>query len=299
MQDIYDQVRKNRPNISDTSVRFYVSTIANLYKQMRNKLTVDDDIHTFFCNNPNEVIDFLKDKTPSRRKTVMASLVVFCDNEDAKKKYREVMMKDDKTSKMIADRQEATPKQKENWISQDELHSIYKKLEKDARPFLNSKDPITQKQFQHLQNYIIISLYTLIAPRRLLDYTEMKIRNFNRETDNYFDKNKFVFNIYKSAKTFGTQEYALPTKLSNIIKKWSKINSSDFLLTDTNGNKMVVSQLHQRLNKILGRQASVNILRHSYLTDKYKDVPALTEMKDTANNMAHGLETALQYVKKK
>jgi hypothetical protein len=34
------------------------------------------------------------------------------------------------------------------------------------------------------------------------------------------------------------------------------------------------------------------------LTDKYKDVPALAEMKETAENMGHDITMALKYVKK-
>jgi hypothetical protein len=40
------------------------------------------------------------------------------------------------------------------------------------------------------------------------------------------------------------------------------------------------------------------MLRHIYLTDKYKDVPALAEMEKTAENMGHELSMALKYVKK-
>jgi hypothetical protein len=39
------------------------------------------------------------------------------------------------------------------------------------------------------------------------------------------------------------------------------------------------------------------MLRHIYLSNKYKDVPALKEMKATAANMGHSIEEALKYVK--
>jgi integrase len=298
MEDIAERIRKNRPNITESSVKAYTSTIANLYKQIQNTNSVDNKVHSFFCNNADKVIDFLEDKPPSRRKTIMAGLVVFCDDEDATKKYRSIMMDDDKKNKNIIIQQEMTDKQKENWVSQDELKKIYNQLEKEARP-LFTKEKLTAKEYQHLQNYVILSIYTIIEPRRLMDYTEMKLKNFDREKDNFYEKGRFVYNVYKSAKHFGTQEYFLPSKLSLIVKKWIKVNDGEYLLNDINGNKLAVSQLQQRLNKILGRQASVNILRHSFLTEKYKDVPELVDMKQTATAMAHSLPTALEYVKKK
>ena len=37
-----------------------------------------------------------------------------------------------------------------------------------------------------------------IPPRRSLDYVCFKIKNINRDEDNYLDKNEFVFNKYKT-----------------------------------------------------------------------------------------------------
>jgi hypothetical protein len=39
------------------------------------------------------------------------------------------------------------------------------------------------------------------------------------------------------------------------------------------------------------------MLRHIYLTDKYKDIPALKELKKTAAEMSHSVSEALEYVK--
>jgi hypothetical protein len=40
------------------------------------------------------------------------------------------------------------------------------------------------------------------------------------------------------------------------------------------------------------------MLRHIYLTDKYKDIPAINELKQTASDMSHSVAEALEYVKK-
>jgi hypothetical protein len=55
---------------------------------------------------------------------------------------------------------------------------------------------------------------------------------------------------------------------------------------------------NQRLNKIFGKKVSCNILRHSFLTEKYKDIPAIKQMQETANDMGHSINEALMYVKK-
>ena len=103
-----------------------------------------------------------------------------------------------------------------------------------------------------------------------MDYVEFKIRNVNENEDNYLDRNKFVFNKYKTAKVYGRQELEIPLQVKNILKKWISINPTDYLLFDTNMNKLTNVSLNQRLNKIFnGKKIGVNALRHSYLTDKF------------------------------
>jgi hypothetical protein len=66
-----------------------------------------------------------------------------------------------------------------------------------------------------------------IPPRRSLDYCEFKIKNIDREKDNYLDKNKLIFNRYKTAKTYGQQSVDIPVQLRNILTKWSKLNPNE------------------------------------------------------------------------
>jgi hypothetical protein len=113
----------------------------------------------------------------------------------------------------------------------------------------------------------------------------MKIRNINKDEDNYIDKNKFVFNKYKTAKTYGKQELAIPQQLKNILNRWIGMNESDYLLRDKNGNPMTSTKLNQYMNRIFGgKKIAVNSMRHTYLTDKYKQTSE--ENKKLARDMS-------------
>ena len=111
---------------------------------------------------------------------------------------------------------------------------------------------------------------------------------------------KFIFNNYKTAKTYGTNEVEISPKLYSIIKKWIALNPSDYLITGNNDRFKAISapQLTNMLNTFFDRRISVNMLRHSFLTHIYKDVPDLKDMKERASDMAHDIETALSYIKK-
>jgi len=298
MDEIKKQLKENRPKISDSSIRTYSSIVSNLYRYMH------DDLHKslegcldFFEKNNKKVLEYLKDKEGSKRKTTLAALVVLTLHKpDVSEHYRKTMLDDIHTYNDKEKDQEKTETQKKNWISQEELKKIYDELAKDTKTLL-TKEKLTPTEFQRLQHYVILSLYTLQPPRRLMDYTEMKLNEIDKEKDNYIDKKNFVFNIYKTSKFSGREEVTINPKLKYIMDKWKKINPHEYLLVGTNNKKLSSSQLQQRLNTILGRQASVNILRHSFLSDKYKDID-IRDMEKTATAMGHSKEQAILYAKK-
>ena len=297
MDNIRQQIQKNRPKISASSIRTYSSILANLYKKIVNKDSLDG-VMDFFDKSIKSVMDYLKDMPSSKRKTILAALVVFTEgNEKVADQYRKKMLDDKNKYDDEQKDQKMSDTQRENWVSQDEVKKLYDQMDKENRPLL-SREKLNDREFQQLQNFVILALYHLQAPRRLKDYTEMKLRNIDEEKDNYVKKNNLVFNVYKTAKTHGREEIAMNPKLKFILTKWKVLNPHEYTLVGLTGKKLSSSQLQQRLNQILGKKASVNILRHSFLSEKYKDLPAVRELEKRAEEMGHTVEQALLYVKK-
>lgn len=294
MEQIKDTITKNRPHIAPSSVKTYCSIVSNLYKYMKKTQDLDGCVE-YLTKHPKEVLEYLKDKDGSKRKTMLASLVVLTEKHPAVELYRKQMLDDAHKHNDKEKDQEKTESQKENWITQEELKKIYGDLDKESRPLL-SKNSLKPNEFQRLQNFVILSLYVLQPPRRLMDYTELKLKNATDE-DNYISKTKFIFNKYKTAKQHGKEEIPINPKLKFILDKWKKLNPHDYLLVGMTDKKFSSSQLQQRLNSILGKKASVNILRHSFLSDKYKDIN-IRDMEETAEAMGHSKEQAMLYVKK-
>jgi len=137
-----------------------------------------------------------------------------------------------------------------------------------------------------------------LAPRRSLDYGLCKIKGYDIKTDNFYKNGKFYFNKYKTAERYGTQSIDVPKDLQILIKKWIKINPTDYLLFSSNKNHLSSSQITRMLNKILGKQTSTDILRHIYLTNYYKDVPAIEDMQKLSTSMGHSINQSMLYAKK-
>lgn len=263
-------IKEKRPSISESSLKTYTSILKNLY----NKVFNSNDINTDNFNNSEEILNYLKDIEPRKRKTILSALVVITNNKD----YNKQMLDDIKEYNKEEAKQLRTDRQKSNWVEKDELNSLYEHLRTQSNAIMKIRN-LTPSMYQDIQNYIILCLLggKYIPPRRLMDYTDFKIKNINKSTDNYIYGNKLYFNSYKTAKTYGKQIIDIPKELKTILTKWIRINPTEYLLFDIDNNKLNNVKLNQRLNKIFGKNISVNQLRKYYLTDKYKD---LSEMKE-------------------
>jgi len=262
--NLKEELKKLRPNLSDGSIKTYSSILRNLHK----KVFENQEIEKSNFDKCNKVLEHLKDMPPNKRKTILSALVVLTDKDE----YRNVMNGDVSDYNKEIQKQEKSETQRENWIETDEIREVFNRLENDAK-ILFKKQNKTNADIQQIQNYIIISLLggIFIPPRRSLDYCAMKIKNINKDEDNYINKNKFFFNKYKTAKTHGRKDLEIPQQLKNILNRWIAINDGEYLLRDKNGNQMTSTKLNQYMNRIFGgKKIAVNSMRHTYLTDKYK-----------------------------
>ena len=256
-EQIKDLIIKNKPNISKSSIITYASILKNLHYKI-----FGDEIEISNFNKANDVLKFLDDVPANKRKTILSALVVITDN----KKYREQMLKDIETYKENESTQLKNNKQSESWVDIETIEAIYNKLESNAKVIYKKKS-LTSIDLQEIQNFIILCILSgkYIPPRRSKDYVDFKIKGIDPEKDNYLYKKNMIFNSYKTAKTYARQELPVPNELMKILNKWIKINPTDYLLFDSNLKQLSNVKLTQRLNKIFGKKASVNQLRHTYL----------------------------------
>lgn len=303
MTTLNETLLKQRPNLAPNTVKTYASIIRNVYLKFLEGDTVPRTLNVksivfFFDDQSRKVLDMMKDVPFGKRKTILAALVALLGKESKSGElYREQMIEDADKYNAQQRKQKKTDVQADNWISQEEVMQIYRQLEKDTKHLFNKPD-LTMSELQTLQNYVILSVYTLIPPRRLMDYTAFKLRNVNFLTDNYMKGNNFVFNNYKTKNKYGTQEVKIPVRLRNILQKWAKKHSNDFLLFSEKGTPLPVSRLTQKLNKIFGKNISVNMLRHIFISDTVLEAaPALEHLDKVAKDMGHSIETQQLYKK--
>lgn len=290
-EQIKEMIVKNKPNISKSSITTYLSILKNLHiKVFGDSIDIDN------FNKADKILKFLEDVEPSKRKTILSALTVITDN----KKYRDQMLKDIEAYKSNESTQKKNDKQNESWVNTETIDDLLDKLGSNAN-IIYKKKTYSPTDLQEIQSYIILCVLSgkYIPPRRSKDYVDFKIKDIDKEKDNYIEKKNMVFNSYKTSKTYQRQEIPIPQELLKILKRWIKINPTNYLFFDTNNKQLSNVKLTQRLNKMFGKKASVNQMRHTYLSSKYqKTIDLNKEMENDMKAMGTSKAQEKVYIKK-
>lgn len=281
-EQILEEFKEKRPNLSQSSLKTYCSLLVNLYKKME----ADDGMR--FFRDHKRIIDHIEtwDK-PQSKKTALSSLFVLTGIPE----YQQEMSNNIRVVNEAYKEQKYDPKRLEKLKSYEEIldiHNAYKSSYKKNPTMSNTVDLI-------ISFLVSGALGAELPPRRVLDYSLMKIRNFDKEKDNYVSGGKFFFNQYKTKDRYGSQIIAIPKELNTLINKWKKSNeTSDYLLINEEGNPFTSTALSKKISRMFDGN-SMDMLRSIFLSHYYKDLPQLRAMEDLASKMGHSINSAMNY----
>jgi hypothetical protein len=296
-------------NITDSSKNLYMKNLVRLN---------GGEIKNFnFLKNETEILEKLKKYKPNTQRTYIISIVSLLKSLSTKepKKYKKLYDKYylvlDEMNKNLKTNNEKTDKEEKNWITQDEVLERFNELKKII-PTLGKK--INEEQFNELQKLVILSLYCLQRPRRNKDYQDMLVmrkytapaENAEPAKDNILDLagNKFIFNNFKTCKKYHSQEIKIIPELREILDiylkyhpTFKKSKTPVQLLVNFEGQPYTKNNdMTRLLYKVFNKKIGCSMLRHIFLTDKYKNV--MDEMKEDTKNMGTSVDMAQnQYIK--
>ena len=297
-------------NLSETTASAYVKTMTILNNKMPFK-------NLSFLKKTDEVMKKVAEYAESTQKTLLASITSVLSLEKDKagykkpyKFYYEKMMEKSATAKLEGGKVEATEKQTENWLTWEDVVNKLTELKNQTDAFAKVKH-LSPAQFHTLLSYLILSLYVFVPPRRNQDYLGMTVfKALKKDNLDELPKDKnylivlkgvpteFIFNVYKTAKTYGQQKVAIPETLREVINVYlghlrDKAKSYQLLRVGSSRENMEQTNgITRILNKVFGKKVGSSMLRHIYLSSKYD----IAEMSKDAENMGHSLEEQKSYM---
>ena len=271
----------DRP-ISESSKKLYISKLKKLNGSVPTTL------------------DFLKDTKPidakleamglnTRRSAVIAIVSALKGKEPELHAHYTALMDKLNKEEREATKDTKSEKQQANWMSLEELEKLRQEKGVIVKK-VSKKKEITDGQFRELQAYTLLSLYTVLPPRRSLDYVAMVIGEpaDNKEV-NYYHNGHFYFNNFKTAKVYKQQIVAVPKPLQDILKVYSKFKpkNSDRLLVNAEGQPLTTKSVVTILNSIPGKHISTSMIRNIYATGVAK--PLIDKLEGLAEKMGTSL----------
>jgi hypothetical protein len=201
-----------------------------------------------------------------------------------------------------------TPTQEANWIDWKDVEGKWEEMRKKIETFKSAKE-LSESQYNQLLEFVILSLYVCLPPRRNEYLHTLIVQKAPEDTANNYldlDKKAFVFNKYKTVKREGSKTLELPASLQEVLHTYFKFHPllkgkhslpQPFLVYSDGKPLTAVNSITRVLNKVFGKRVGSSMLRHAYLTGKYGAVRE--DMKEDANAMGHTVETQqTNYVKK-
>lgn len=307
---------KAERNLTDSSVNLYLSNLVLLNeKKPFNNLG-------FLKKNKDLIIEHLSQYADSTEINYITAIVVALSTVKDQHLYKTIfkfyseLLRQKSDIQDGVDKKVMTPAQKENWLAWNDVETKWKTLKEEVDKFKGDRS-ISRKNFETLVDYLVLSLYFLVPPRRNADYLNMfvllrdvKSDDLEPEIKNYLDiqNEEFIFNQYKTAKFYGQQKEKIPEELMNVIRIWLKFHPTLNGMTGKKAREVKLFVNHEgvpqslvnfitlRLNKIFGRKVASTMLRHIYITHKFGD--EFEEMSKTAQAMGHSLSEQRDYAKR-
>ena len=298
-----DAEGKEKPGLTESSAVSYLKTLYNLNEKKPFK--------TLSFLKKTDIIDkAIADYADNTKKTMLGVIVGVLKLANLKgyaktlNHYLELLGVKAKALREAESTNQKTEKQEKNWITMDEIDKMKAERWKALNDKIKNKAKITPELYEALLNYLIVALYTETSPRRNQDYMKMTVTKW-KDGDptnwNYLDlaNNRFVFNVYKTARKYGQHKVDIPEGLMAVIKKYMKYhpnkgNGVTPFLVHADGTPLTaINSITRILNKWFGKKVGSSMLRHIWISKKVD----IDDLKNTALDMGHSLSQNLLYIK--
>ena len=209
-----------------------------------------------------------------------------------------------------------------NWLNWEDILKIVDvkgKIIKKAGINSTSNIPITKNDFNMLQEYIVLCLYSMIPPKRL-EYGDCKIipeKDYKAlgETDKKDNcylvvKSRtlkyFSFGVNTLKSTIGIDKFQIieiSKSLNSVLNIWLNYNKTKFLLVNEKGGVLGRNALTKLLNKVFSpysKDISASMLRKIYISfQDQADFVKQAKKIERARAMNHSVNTASKHYLKR
>jgi hypothetical protein len=277
--------KKSKVSSTEDLVYSFLSRYENLVtaKDYKNKLNTllrqanlsqNEKGLAAYLKNPVSNYEIMLKNYPAlttRRTMLSVILAAISDKESPEyKQFHKYHVNVTRFVEALAKKNQATAAQKEKYVGFSDIEAKYKQLA------LNNP----HKTLANSQQFVLLSMVTSIPPKRA-DFRSICIyKTYQGETseENYLvlratGQPYFVFNSYKTHKTYGEIKEPLPPQLEadvrESLRRWPRAH----LFVNRFGNPFANNQgyaewVQRQFEILFGKRTGVSLIRHIYISEK-------------------------------
>lgn len=306
MEELKSLILKKRPSLSPSSLKAYTSSLKTILKAQKIDDTIDN-IKTFL-KDVEKATGIIHDRNLNSKKSILSCYLISAEalelGANIISTYRELMTQKSKDSQAITDKNVLNEKQRENWIEWGDVKSLVKKVE--------AKWKADKSDLNLHQQYVFLSIITQLPPRRSRDYFMLQIEkpSENADKSNYIElsvrgskkPSSITYNDYKTSKFYSQVKADVNAVLKKVLHDYIDVLKKEksgykYLFFNNMGERFDGPKFTIFVNNIFKKKISLNILRHSFISDSLKMGMVLSKIKENARLMSHSPMMALEYNK--
>ena len=310
MEEITEKLKKNKPEITESSVKAYALNLRKLHQRLHG---TKDFTEIDWLQDHEAVMKNLEANCGSYltcRNYLNAVIVALLNQpqfEASLKVYQQ--RRDELNSKytQIQQTKQPTERQSQNWVSVAQIQELIDELSAEVKIITAGPQNLTHRDLQTVQDRFMITFWLHYPVRNDLQHTRIISRRaFNALPQEQKDGHNFVilgnpleFSVgsYKTRKRYGVKKIKVDNKdVVKALRDWMKVspNPEYVLVNVKNGEAMSSLQITQNLTRVFkarfDKSVGTTLLRHIVLTEKFGK--QLKEMEQMADVMGHDVSTA-------
>ena len=306
---------QSKLHVKRNSARSYASQLRKLFSLVKSDGTMDN----LRFLDTDEAVKVVASLSPASRKKNMAVAALSGAraaefSQKRMNQYREIMLTADQQYLKYARsgvRKKFTGSAKEHWKAITSMHKTISRVVSSRQ--LYKRQGLNHEEVIILQQLVYARLLAHFEPRRL-EYVTLRFLS-PEQIQEIGDTSSFnyirtgpkqwtlVYNIYKTSKTYGRQEYQVPSGFRTVLKKVQRslalVEPSGIIFFNRSGRQMGFSAFSQFIKNTfktyLNRSFTQNTVRSIYISSVFAGLPSTEKLLDMQKNMGSAITTQLTH----
>lgn len=295
--------------LSDSSLKIYNGNLNSIAKAINVER---DDEEKWLATHSKKIIDYIKTKPSNHTQKNLFSAVIAIGkrkkiSEKILKPFEDEMYGAAVEVEQAYETNEMTAKQKENWITSDQLQKRIGELRSELPSIIDS-----YSKYKKLMIYLVVLIHSKIPLRNdLVDakiYHDKDLPKDLSKDFNYIivgNKPRIILNVYKTAKDYGEKTIPLDKMINDeLLKYYDEItafsNNHWFLVKKEEDENLGKTQFINWFQSAFpGKKVGTTMLRTMAVSEMYEVKPEQYKKEQAlAEVMGHSVGTArLKYAK--